>query len=192
LSPILGIWASSQQGSIYTSDYESIATQIVGAGGAASVTFSSIPGTYKHLQIRATSRASTAAERNNMFYLTYNGDTAANYSWHSINGNGSSTFGEGAASISIPRTGQSTGATALTNNMGAAIIDILDYGNTNKFKTLRALSGFDNNGAGEMYFNSTNWRSTSAVTSITLTPGQLNGASNFVQYSSFALYGIKG
>lgn len=157
----------------------------------SSVTFSDIPSNYTHLQIRGISRASTSAERNNMFYLTYNGDTAANYSWHALLGNGTSPFAEGAASASIPRTGMSTGATALAGNMGPVIIDILDYSNTSKFKTIKALTGFDNNGAGEIYFNSTNWRSTSAVTSITLTPFQGNGASSFVANTHFALYGIK-
>lgn len=158
---------------------------------ASSVSFTDIPATYTHLQIRGVSRASTSGERNNMFYLTYNGDTAASYSWHALLGNGSSTFGEGAASASIPRTGMSTAATASAGNMGPVVIDILDYANTSKFKTLRALTGFDNNGAGEVYLNSTNWRSTSAVTSITLTPFQGNGSSVFVSPSTFALYGIK-
>jgi hypothetical protein len=157
----------------------------------SSVTFSDIPSNYTHLQIRGISRASTSGERNNMFYLTYNGDTAANYSWHSSNGNGTTAYGEGNSSQSIARTGMSTGATAAANNMGAVIIDILDYSNTSKFKTLRALTGFDNNGAGETYFNSTNWRSLSAVTSITLTASQANGASSFISPSTFALYGIK-
>lgn len=35
-----------------STDYDSIATTTVGAGGAASITFSSIPSTYQHLQIR--------------------------------------------------------------------------------------------------------------------------------------------
>jgi hypothetical protein len=157
----------------------------------SSVTFSDIPPSYTHLQIRGISRASTSGERNNMFYLTYNGDTAANYSWHNLLGSGASVFAEGASSTSIPRTGMSTAATALSGNMGPVIIDILDYTNTNKNKTLRSLTGFDNNGAGEIYFNSTSWRNTSAVTSITLTPFQGNGASSFVANTSFALYGIK-
>ena len=174
-----------------TNSYESISTINVSTS-VSSVTFSSIPSTYKHLQIRAMSRANTAGERNNLFYLTYNGDTAANYSWHALDGNGASIYGEGAGSQSIARTGQSTAAAALSGNMGVAIIDILDYASTDKYKTLKSLTGFDNNGAGELYFNSTNWRSLSAVTSITLNAFQGNGASSFVSPSQFALYGIKG
>jgi len=193
VSPILGIIASANQSQyIVTNSYESIQTVTVGAGGQAAISFTSIPSTFKHLQIRGISRATTSTERNNMFYLTYNGDTGANYSWHNLLANGSNNFSEGAGSTSIPRTGMSTAATALSGNMGPVVIDILDYADTNKFKTLKSLTGFDNNGAGEIYFNSTNWRSTSAVTSITLTPFQGNGASNFAQYTSFALYGIKG
>jgi hypothetical protein len=68
------------------------------------------------------------------------------------------------------------------------ILDILDYADTNKFKTTRSLTGFDRNGAGSVSFNSGNWRSGSAITSIRLFAG--NNA--FAQYSSLALYGIKG
>jgi hypothetical protein len=170
--------------------YDALASVTLSAT-TASINFAGIPSGYKHLQLRVTSRANTSGERNNMFYLTYNGDTAANYSWHALLGNGSSVFAESGSSQSIPRTGQSTAASATAGNMGVAIIDILDYGSDSKFKTLRSLTGFDNNGSGELYLNSTNWRSTSPVTSITLTPGTLNGASSFVANSSFALYGVK-
>jgi hypothetical protein len=50
---ILGIIASSRLAAV--GDYESIATVSVGGGGAADVEFTSIPGTYTHLQIRALS-----------------------------------------------------------------------------------------------------------------------------------------
>ena len=68
---------------------------------------------------------------------------------------------------------------------GTFIVDILDYANTNKYKTMRALDGFDANGSGYAVLWSGNWRSTSAVSTITITGG------TFAQYSSFALYGIK-
>ena len=70
----------------------------------------------------------------------------------------------------------------------ASIIDILDYASTSKFKTTRVLDGYDANGSGEVIIGSGNWRSTSAITSITLGPS----SGNMKLYSSFALYGIKG
>jgi hypothetical protein len=51
--PILGIIASAITGNLVTTSYESIETVTVGSGGSATVlTFSSIPATYTHLQIR--------------------------------------------------------------------------------------------------------------------------------------------
>jgi len=72
-----------------------------------------------------------------------------------------------------------------------AVFDLLDYANTNKYKTVRALSGVDYNAAsppGYIRLISGNWRSFDAVTSLTIIPE----ASNFSQYSRFSLYGIKG
>jgi hypothetical protein len=69
----------------------------------------------------------------------------------------------------------------------ASVLDILDYSNTNKYKTLRALDAGDSNGSGNMEILSNLWMNTAAITSITLTLD----SGNFTQYSSFALYGIK-
>jgi hypothetical protein len=70
---------------------------------------------------------------------------------------------------------------------GANVIDILDYANTNKYKTARGLGGYDTNGGGEILFSSGNWRSTAAITSITLN----TDATNWTTATTFALYGIK-
>jgi hypothetical protein len=77
---------------------------------------------------------------------------------------------------------------------GAGIVDILDYANTNKYKTIRSLTGHDHNGViagihAIVNLNSGSWRSTSAINSIVI--GVVSGTA-FNQYSSFALYGIKG
>jgi hypothetical protein len=74
------------------------------------------------------------------------------------------------------------------NVFNGYVVDVLDYANTNKYKTVRALQGFDSNGDGRIYLGSNLWKNTNAVTSITLTAF----SGNFVQYSHFALYGIKG
>ena len=68
------------------------------------------------------------------------------------------------------------------------VIDILDYTDTNKYTTTRNYCSFDRNGQGSFYFNSGHWRNTSAVTTVRLFAGN----NNMAQYSSFALYGIKG
>jgi hypothetical protein len=71
----------------------------------------------------------------------------------------------------------------------AIVADIFDYTNTSKYTTMRTLAGCDTNGNGEMGFKSGLWMNTNAVTTITIVN---NDSSNFSQYSSFALYGIKG
>jgi hypothetical protein len=170
-----------------TNSYESIATTTVGILGAANVVFSSIPSTYKHLQIRGIARSDEVATANVVSYR-FNGDTAANYSAHFIYGDGSAAGGYGVANSSSMNGVQLPAATASASIFNAVIIDILDYANTSKYKTLRSLGGSDRNGSGELRFTSGNWRDTTAVSSVTITPA----GGNFVQYSSFALYGIKG
>ena len=167
-------------------DFESISTVTVGSGGSSSITFSSIPSTYQHLQIRVLAR-STAANVQSYVKLEFNGDTTgSNYYSHYIQADGSTVAAGANASLSAHY--DIAGANATTSVFGAMIFDVLDYDDTNKFKTTRVLGGVDNNGSGRMNLTSGLWRSTSAVTSVTLTPA----SGNFAQYSSFALYGIKG
>jgi hypothetical protein len=166
-----------------TSSYESIATVTIGGGGATDVTFTSIPGTYTHLQVRAT-----MLNASNLFSikLRFNGDTATNYSAHQLFATGS-TVGAGAeTSVDIALIG--VGAVNTASYTGAMITDILDYANTNKYKTVRSLSGADGNGSGQLKLASAGWRSTSAITSIFINAD----GSTFNQYTQFALYGIKG
>ena len=188
MSPILGIWASAQQPALNATSYESIATVTVGSGGSSSITFSSIPSTYKHLQIRCFAQTSGTAYGK----LSFNSDTTnANYKAHELYGDG--------ASASATAYAQSYGGVLInayggwSNSSSSAwsntIIDILDYTSTNKNKTTRTLSGYDNNGSGSVEFQSGLWLATpAAITSITLTLS----ANTFSQYSSFALYGVKG
>lgn len=186
MTPIIGITASQNYPRV-TNSYESIATVTVGSGGSSTITFSSIPSTFKHLQLRILMRDNRAVTENST-QITFNGDTASNYSYHYLAGSGSAASAGAAANLGFIYTFQ-TSANAAANIFDAGILDILDYSNVNKYKTTRELQGNDRNGAGSLNFISGSWRSTSAINSITLTPA--SGAS-YVQYSSFALYGIKG
>ena len=179
MSPILGILASGASAAAAVGDYESIASTTVGAGGASTITFSSIPATYTHLQIRAIGIGTGFA----FSYLHFNTDYASNYSYHQLSGDGATASAAGGANTSLIYTLQGASSSTFP---AAGVIDILDYANTNKYKTIRLLSGYDKNGTGEMYFRSGAWRSTSAVTTI-----EISSSTSFAQYSSFALYGIK-
>lgn len=163
----------------------SIATTTL-SSGQTTVTFSSIPQDYTHLQIRAIGRLGEATTDNNI-YMQFNGDTASNYSYHYILGSGSSVGAGGVATQSNVLALRTTGASSSANMFGVGIIDILDYNNTNKFKTVRSLTGHDQNGSGFLFFESGNWRSTAAITSLTFSVG----VSNIATGSSFALYGVK-
>ena len=186
MSPILGIIASSNFQRV-TSSYDSIATTTVGGGGAATISFTSIPATYTHLQIRCLART-TRADTDDQLRLQLNSDTASNYSQHALSGDGSAASASAGASVTFMFLGRSAGATSGASMFGVSVIDILDYADTNKYKTLRGLTGLDMNGSGFATLTSGSWRNTAAVTSIQVT---FIGAL-MAQYSSFALYGIKG
>lgn len=166
-------------------DFQSISTTVVDATADLTITFSSIPSTYKHLQIRAIALSTSDSVP---VLLRFNSDTGSNYSWHALHGQGSvagSNAGTSASSI-ITTLNANRGLNA--SNPWGYVIDILDYADTNKFKTVRALHGADYNGSGEVNFTSGNWRNTNAISTITMSMA----SSGFNQYSSFALYGIKG
>lgn len=173
-------------------DYESIATVTVGAGGASSVSFTSIAGTYKHLQVRYIAQTNRGTYGISEYALNFNGDTGSNYSYHELLGDGSSASGLGYATQTAIR-GDGTLGTTTGGTFGAGVLDILDYANTNKFKTTRMLEGVDINGTiagfgGRIGLISGNWRNTNAITSMAFIP---YSGTLFSQYSSFALYGIK-
>lgn len=170
-------------------DFESIATVTVGSGGSASITFSSIPATYTHLQIRCLMQETQAGTDWDNFNAVFNSDTGANYTRHFLEGNGATVTAFGAANRSAAFVGMVSRSGAGASVFGTNIIEILDYANSNKYKTVRSLAGFDRNGGGSVGLFSSAWLSTSAITSIVLTA---DSGSNFSQYSSFALYGIMG
>lgn len=189
MAPILGIIASSITGNLAVDNgaYFPIQSYVVPSGGTATVTFSSIPSTYTHLQIRGIVRSSLASTSAG-FIMRANSDSGSNYSAHNLGGSGASTQANAYTSNtylyimpSAPAASQSSGI------FGTLVADILDYSNTNKYKTMRSLCGWDANGSGEIYLSSSQWMSTSAITSLSL----LFTTSNLVQYSSFALYGVK-
>jgi hypothetical protein len=164
--------------------YESIATA-VGTGSSDSITFSSIPSSYKHLQIRYFAKCNSATGA----YLRFNSDSGNNYAWHYLDGQGSVASAAGyapqpAVGISPPESGIGS------SQFSVGIIDIIDYASTTKNKTTRTFTGIDVNGVGgDIALNSGLWRNTAAITTILFTT--LAGG-NFTSDSVFSLYGIKG
>jgi hypothetical protein len=187
--------ASSASNSVTPTDYllptsyEPIAVATAPSGGLASVTFGSIPQTYTHLHIRITGKDNRSTFRD-FVGINFNSDTGNNYAGHAIGGDGANASAGNYSSFNEIQFLGVSGATANNaNGFGVSIFDILDYQNTNKFKTIRGLGGYDDNGQGVVQLHSGLWQNTNAITRIDITPGTGN---LFSQYSSFALYGIKG
>ena len=162
--------------------YDSLATMTVGTT-ATTIDFTGIPNTYKHLQVRimALTTASTIQPQ-----MRFNNDTAANYTRHSLYGDGTAAAAYGAASVNqLVVGGLSVGMN--TTNPYVCVIDILDYSSTSKYKTMRSLSGTDRNGSGEIGLHSGTWmNSASAISSISII-----SSGTYNTNSTFSLYGVK-
>ena len=170
------------------SDYELIGSVYL-SSSQASVTFdlTGLSSTYKHLQIRGTFR-STRSATGEVFAMRFNGDTATNYSWHLLQGNGSTVVSDAGVSADYMRCALGVGSSGTANVFGGAVIDILDAFQTTKHKTIRSLTGQASN-TNFVNLQSGSWRNTNALSSITMFPAFGN---DLAQYCRFSLYGLKG
>ena len=174
------------------SSFESIQS-FTASGGETTITLSSIPATYKHLQLRCIIKDSftSSAGGGNNFNFRVNGDSGTNYNGHRLYGNGSTASAAGMSPSSTSSQFISWEYFGNVSNVfGVNIIDFIDYADTSKYKTIRSINGFDTNGATAGYINlgSGLWMSTAAINSISLT----GFVSSCAAGSTFALYGIKG
>ena len=120
--------------------------------------------------------------------MRFNSDTASNYFYHYLYGDGAGTGAVAAATQTFMFTAEVPANNSASSIFGISVIDILDYTSANKNKTIRSLNGLDRNGSGYVYLNSGAWaNSSTAISQIDLTLD----AGSFMQYSSFALYGVK-
>ncbi len=159
--------------------YQLISSVTVGAGGASSIDFTSIPSTYTDLEILVSGRTTGAG---NGINITFNGNTS-NYTNAAMQGNGGSVSSYGTYNRNAGMFGYS-GDTA--SSFGSTKIYILNY-TSSRFKTYSADAVSENNGA-TAYMNIVNglWSNTSAITSISLAPME----GTLIQYSTAYLYGI--
>ena len=164
-----------------TNSYFPIASYTVPSGNViGTMNFTSIPQTYSHLQIRMLTLTS---QQGSGMYMYFNGDTTnANYRSHGIAGDGSTATAYTYAIPFQPWTAGGAGTTA----PGSAIIDILDYRDTNKNKVSRGISGYDANGSGLIFPGSTLWPYTSAITSIQFG----NPGCTYYAGTNISIYGV--
>jgi hypothetical protein len=178
---------------VIAGDYQSIATTTVGAGGVAEIDFTSIPSTFKHLQVRALVRTNRASTRDALYIYLNNTRTTTSYTTHNLNGDGGGGGGTSAGYSSTSGVGAQSGLllgnSVASQTFSVFVMDILNYADTNKNTTIRMLGGWDSNGFGDVFLNSNAFLSNDAVNRIGFDPTNGTG---FIEYSSFALYGIKG
>jgi len=189
---MIGALIAGQVGSggAVLSSYESIA-KVTGTGSSGTLTFSSIPSTFKHLQIRGIWRTNYASNPDFLCAITANSDTGSNYAWHNLEGNGSSVSASGGASDTRILSTRFAASSVASNTLGAIVIDVLDYGSTTKYKTFRLFGGVDDNNtapATKIQVRSGLWLSTSAINSISFTT---IGGDSWTTQTTLALYGIK-
>lgn len=183
--PIIGVIASSTRQGLSTSAFESISSVTIGAGGANNITFSSIPSTYQHLQLRILARGTgTGGDINGVFYFN-NDQTLGNYRTQEM-------YFDGGGNVNDYRSDaaylQRFPISNISNRWAAIILDIYDYKSTDKFKSMLYVGGYSNTGPGGVICNaSAVWENTNAITSMQIDIS--NG--NFGQHSQFALYGIR-
>lgn len=165
--------------------YYQIATQTVGAGGAANITFNSIPSTYKQLEIRfkAKSEYNTG---NDILLFTANGVSSAY--WTIIYGANSGTNTSG-YTANYSAAGFSTTPPFSNDAWAMGVLTFSDYTNTNKFRVAEGYSGWVNGiSTGSMRFYHVECRNTiTAITSLTFVT---DSGSDLAQGSQFSLYGI--
>lgn len=147
----------------------------VGAGGAASIDFNTIPGTYTDLVLKI----SVAKTNGDNVLISFNNSTA-NLSYRLLEGDGAS-----AASYNST-TGRLAFASSTTSNFTSIDVYIPNYaGSTNKSYSVDAVS---ENNATTAYADLTAglWSNTAAINRVTITAQ----SGLFVQYSSAYLYGV--
>lgn len=160
-----------------------ISTVTVGAGGAASIDFTSIAGTYTDLLVVWSTRDNVAGNQNNL-QVTFNGTTSG-YSERILYGNGSSaaSLSNSGANFSFV---YSVGASATANTFSNGQMLIPNYaGSTNKSVSIDVV-GENNASSALQVLNAAMWSNTAAITRVTLTS---NGGT-LQQYSTASLYGI--
>ena len=179
--------AASNSVTPVATSYQSIAT-ITGTGSSSTLTFSSIPSTYTHLQIRCISRSTAGSAGGSGIQVTANGNTtSSDYSYHRLMADGSSVSAYGQTGLDYILINSNSSNTS--GMYAVSIVDILDYTSTSKNKTFRAYTGLDlNNTLGVFGLRSQGWFATpAAISSLTFT----TSVGNFDSNTQFALYGIK-
>lgn len=164
--------------------FTKIASVTVGAGGASSMDFTSIPSTYTDLCIKLSGRSARAAQQADNLFITFNSITTG-YTTRNIMGNGSSASSASYSSRYAANSVDAAGSTVST--FSSHEIYIPNYAGSN-YKSYSVDSVSENNASNaQSDLFAGLWSNTAAITSISLLPE----VSTWVQYTTATLYGIK-
>ena len=161
--------------------YEPIATQTL-ASAAASITFSSIAASWTDLRLVLVA---TYASASSTAWMQFNGDTATNYSYTQLYGNGTTAGSSSSSSLSYIVIGDNRAGSS-TTIPNFVTTDIFSYAGST-YKTALSTDQMDKNGTGSLEYMVGLWRNTTAITSIKIG----NDGTNFNTGTTATLYGIK-
>ena len=160
-----------------------IASATVGAGGAASMDFTSIPSTYTDLCVLLSARSTSSTFQGSG--LKVNGSTGNVYTYRRLEGTGSSAVSDSGTLDFLP-IGTIPGTSQTSNTFTNQLIYIPNYASSTTYKSISVDSVSENNAtASYQQLIAGIYSANTAITSIKLE------ASNFAQYSTATLYGIK-
>lgn len=163
--------------------FTALASATVGAGGAANIEFTAIPQTYTDLCIVISARCDRALYVDD-YRIVLNGSTA-NFTYRAATGDGSTVNTYGGT---VNNIGVTTATQATANTFSNGRVYIANYTSAND-KAFMAESASENNAtSAQIWLNSNIWQNSAAITSIALDQGD---GSNWLQYSTAYLYGIK-
>lgn len=162
-----------------TPTFEPISS-VVMTGTTSNHSFTSIPNTYKHLQIVFCGKMVGGP---GYLYGRFNSDTGANYVQTTLYPSGGSWSSSGNPSSSVAYYGQNSMFNS--SSIGMQVIDIIDYTNTNIYKNW---TGYGGTQANEPELVHGVWRITNAINDIYL---QFNTGS-FAAGTTITLYGLAG
>jgi hypothetical protein len=165
--------------------------EVVLTSDTASITFSSLDyyaaEGFKHLQIRMV--AICAAGFTSSGYVELNGDSTASYSFHRLEGNGSSVSTSGTANANYILINKMLPDNDFPNSFGVGVLDVLDFSSPYKNTTIRAFHGYYSDQNEQVYLSSGAYLNTDAITSLTIGAA---GGNDMRASSRFSLYGSKG
>lgn len=162
-----------------TPTYDLIASNVL-SSSASSVTFSSIPATYRDLVLVMRGVSTTGQQT---CLIRINSDSGANYRYVVMGGTGSTALSGSATGANYLQLGQNTAYIDATNNFWSAKLDFLDYSATDKHKFVLVR---ENNAALGTDAYAYRWSNTAVINSLVISLNTQSWASG----SSFYLYGI--